>query len=110
MQLIEREIEFEHIDPLFAEDAEKPVLGHVGDQGAHFVLRELRAFATRGTWNSAAAGVMSGSRPLAEVVTRSTGIGVDGFSALSFSASSLTRSISAWLVGPRFEPPEFAAL
>jgi len=32
------------------------------------------------------------------VVTRSTGIGVDGFSAVSFSASSLTRSISAWFV------------
>src|SRR5215813_7034642 len=71
---------------------------------------KLRAFATRGTWNSTAAGVMSGSSPLAEVVTRSTGIGANGFSVLSFSASSLTRSISGWLVGPRFDPAELAAL
>ena len=33
-----------------------------------------------------------------------------GFSAFSFSTSSFTRSISAWLVGPRFEPAELAAL
>ena len=38
----------------------------------------LRALATRGTWNSAASGEMSGSRPLPEVVTRSTGTGVAG--------------------------------
>ena len=41
VQLVEREIELEHVDPLLAEDAEKPVLGHVGDQRAHFVLREV---------------------------------------------------------------------
>src|SRR5262245_20989176 len=70
----------------------------------------LRALAIRGTWNKAASGEMSGSRPLAEVVTRSTGTGVFGFSAFSFSTSSLTRSASALLVGPRLEPPEFAAL
>lgn len=34
-----------------------------------------RACAMRGTWNSAAAGVMSGSKPDAKVVTSSTGIG-----------------------------------
>ena len=45
-----------------------------------------RALATRGTWNSAPAGVMSGSSPLADVVTRSDGIGVLGFSFASFSA------------------------
>ena len=65
--------------------------------------------ATRGTWNSAPAGVMSGSRPLAEVVTRSTGTGVDGFSACNLAASSLTRSISAFEVGPRLEPAELSA-
>ena len=39
-----------------------------------------RAFAMRGAWNSAAAGVMSGSSPDAEVVTKSTGTGCPGFS------------------------------
>src|SRR5260370_35994215 len=53
---------------------------------------------------------MSGSRPLPAVVTRSTGTAADGFSAFSFSTSSLTRSFRALLVGPRLEPPELAAL
>src|SRR6185437_243474 len=52
----------------------------------------------------------SGSRPLPEVVTRSTGTGIEGFSAFNLSTSSLTRSLSALLVGPRFEPLELAAL
>src|SRR5260370_42153484 len=70
----------------------------------------FRALATRGTWNSAASGEMSGSRPLADEVTRSTGTAADGFSAFSFSTSSLTRSFRALLVGPILEPPELAAL
>src|SRR5262245_8411953 len=70
----------------------------------------LRALAMRGTWNSAASGEISGSRPLPEVVTRSTGTAAFGFSAFSFSTSSLRRSASALLVGPRLEPPELAAL
>src|SRR5215472_5646606 len=53
---------------------------------------------------------MSGSRPLAEVVTRSAGIGVFGFSSASLAASSFTRSTSAFEVGPRLDPAEFAAL
>ncbi len=44
------------------------------------------------------------------VVTRSIGTGAEGFSCFSLSTSPWTRSISALLVGPRFEPPEFAAL
>ena len=35
--------------------------------------------ATRATWYSAAAGLMSGSSPEADVVTRSTGIGASPF-------------------------------
>ena len=66
--------------------------------------------AMRGTWKAAPAGVMSGSSPLAEVVTRSTGTGADGFSFASVSASPLTRSRSALEVGPALEPPEFCAL
>src|SRR5205807_479221 len=70
----------------------------------------FRAFAIRGTWNSAASGEISGSSPLADVVTRSAGTAAEGFSAFNFSTSSLTRSFSALLVGPRLEPPELAAL
>jgi hypothetical protein len=39
VQLVEREVELEHVDPLLAEDAEKAVLGHISDQVAHFLLR-----------------------------------------------------------------------
>src|ERR1035441_7218475 len=70
----------------------------------------LRALATRGTWNSAPSGEISGSRPLPDVVTRSIGTGTCGFSAFNLSTSSLTRSFSALLVGPRLDPPELAAL
>src|ERR1700738_4356630 len=70
----------------------------------------FRALATRGTWNSAPSGEISGSRPLADVVTRSWGTGTEEFSAFSLSTSSLTRSFRALLVGPRLDPPELAAL
>src|SRR5262245_4767320 len=71
---------------------------------------KLRAFATRGTWNIAASGVMCGSSPPPVVVTKSIGTGAEEFSAFSLSTSALTRSIRALLVGPRLAPPEFAAL
>jgi hypothetical protein len=69
-----------------------------------------RAVATRGTWKNAASGETCGSRPEPEVVTRSIGIGASGFSARNASASASMRSISAGLVGPRFEPEDAAAL
>jgi hypothetical protein len=53
--------------------------------------------------------VMCGSRPLAEVVTRSTGI-CPWFSFFRVSTSPWTRSISAFEVGPALEPPELPAL
>src|SRR5277367_3792311 len=67
-------------------------------------------FATRPTWNCAPSGEISGSSPLADVVTRSAGTGAEGFSFLSLSMSPCTRSISALLDGPRFDPPELSAL
>jgi hypothetical protein len=53
---------------------------------------------------------MCGSRPEADVVTRSIGTGADGFAAVRTAASAAIRSISAALVGPRLEPDEAAAL
>src|ERR1700686_4816840 len=52
---------------------------------------------------------MSGSSPLADDVTRSTGTGAV-FSALRGFTSPLMRSSRALLVGPRFEASEAAAL
>ena len=55
---------------------------------------------------------MSGSSPLAEAVTASTGTGSVGRQAVLLpvgDGSLLTASISFWLVGPRFEPLELVA-
>src|ERR1700690_276640 len=55
---------------------------------------------------------MSGSRPLAEAVTRSTGMGsvLSGSAIFSASIRAFTASSNAGLVGPKFEPPEELAL
>src|SRR5215469_6571153 len=52
--------------------------------------------------------LMSGSRPLAEAVTRSTGTGAElpGSAARKASTRCLIPSVRAGLRGPRFEPPE----
>src|ERR1700723_1946979 len=52
---------------------------------------------------------MCGSSPDPEVVTKSAGIGVPGFSASACSTSVFTRVISAEFVGPRFEAPPLEA-
>jgi hypothetical protein len=54
-----------------------------------------RAFATRATWYSAAAGLMSGSRPEAEAVTSSIGTGLP-LALRSASTRAVIASISAW--------------
>jgi hypothetical protein len=41
VQLIEREIEFENIDPFFAENAEKPVLGYDEQRRSLVVLNRV---------------------------------------------------------------------
>src|SRR5271166_5432043 len=41
VHLIECEIELEHVDPLLAEDAEKSVLGRLGDEGADLIRRQV---------------------------------------------------------------------
>jgi len=55
VQLIESEIEREHIDTLLAENAEKSVLVVSVTSASTRSTGKLRAF-RRGTWNSAAAG------------------------------------------------------
>ena len=71
----------------------------------------LRTLATRATWYSAAAGLISGSRPLAEAVTRSIGTGpvLSGCAFLIASRRARTASNWAGLVGPRLLPEEAEA-
>src|SRR5262249_35241480 len=71
-----------------------------------------RALATRATWYCAAAGLICGSSPLPDAVTRSTGTGavLPGSAARSASTRAFTASASAGLSGPWFEPPEVAPL
>src|SRR5258708_7423466 len=70
------------------------------------------ARATRPTWYNAAAGLTCGSSPLADAVTRSTGMGneLSGSAAFKASMRARTASISAGFVGPRFEPPDAVPL
>ena len=66
----------------------------------------------RAAWARALATVMSGSRPLADVVTMSTGTApaLRPGSALTAAATpALTRSISVWFVGPRLEAADAMA-
>ena len=66
-----------------------------------------RTFATRFTWNKAASGLMSGSSPEAEAVTRSAGTALPGAEADHGGDVALQRgSLSAWAAGPRLEPDE----
>jgi hypothetical protein len=56
----------------FAEQTEGTALDMLLDKLAYMRSSgALHAFATRGTWNNAASGEMSGSSPLPEAVTRS---------------------------------------
>src|SRR5487761_2673739 len=59
-----------------------------------------------------AAGLMCGSSPLADAVTRSTGTGelLPGSASRKACTRALIASINAGLVGPRLEPLEAAAL
>ena len=107
-QGVEREIELQHIDVRLADDAEQrgrrccpPPVAARRSSG------RLRALATRGTWNSAAAGVMSGSRPLAEVVTRSTGTGVLGFSAAASPSRPSPGRPAPWRSGRGWSRPSW---
>ena len=68
-----------------------------------------RAAATRATWYRAASGLMCGSRPLPEAVTRSTGAGLSGVAPRA-SARSATFLRRSGFFGPRFEPPAASAL
>ena len=72
---IQREIQLQDVDTRFAEEAELPPGGVARDQPPDVASEIPRSRATRGTWNSAAAGEMCGSNPDADVVTRSIGTG-----------------------------------
>ena len=74
----------EHVDARLAEHAERAAARVRGRRVARPVSAGMpRALATRAAWYSAAAMLMSGSRPLPDAVTRSTGTG----GVLSGSAS-----------------------
>src|SRR5580658_2200738 len=69
-----------------------------------------RAFATMFTCASAAASLMSGSKPVKSDVTRSIGTGAETPAASYAATAFLVFSASSGLDGPRLLPAEFAAL
>ena len=71
---VEGEVELEHVDARFAEEAELAAVGVVVDGGQHVVDAAGRGrSATRAACSRALATEMSGSRPEPEAVTASTG-------------------------------------
>lgn len=94
------------MDPRLTEEAQQRPVGVPRDGVLHHGDGDARAAATRATWYAAASGLMSGSSPDADAVTRSIGIGALPFASRSRSTSAWIRSISARLVGPRLEPPD----
>ena len=71
---VEREVQLEHVDARLAEDAERAARACSASTSARTVSTGMpRALATRASWYSAAATLMSGSSPLPDAVTRSTG-------------------------------------
>ena len=63
------------MDARLAEHPEGARLGVRRHELADFGLGQVARRATRATWYSAAAGLMCGSSPLPEAVTRSAGTG-----------------------------------
>jgi len=63
-------IELEDTDPRLAEDAEKPVLGHLGDKGADLVGRQFARLGYPRHLEFGSSRRDIGWRPLAEVVTK----------------------------------------
>src|SRR6266436_6514057 len=104
MDGVEVEIQFQNVHAWFPKKSQVPSLVCLSTSARTSSSLKPRSRATRGNWNSAAAGEISGSRPEPEVVTKSMGIGALGFSACNFCTSPFTRSSNALLVGPRFEP------
>src|SRR5262249_62010413 len=70
----------------------------------------FRALAMRGTWNRAASGEMCGSRPEADVVTRSAGGEGGGVFVLRFFIFSRAPGGRALFGGPRVEGAGVGAL
>ena len=110
---LECQVEREDVDPRLAEQAEPRPAAWASISSS---TRSTGGAAQRGrrvsAWYRAAAMLISGSRPLAEAVTRSTGTGavLPGSAARSASIRPLTASASAGFNGPWFEPLEALAL
>ena len=107
---IQSKIERKHIDARLAENPEGAALDVVRDELADVIFRQVAGLRNARHLKISGLGGDIGIEPAADVVTRSVGTWADGFSCFSFSASAVTRSISALLVGPRLDPMELAAL
>ena len=87
-QRVERQVELQHVDARLAEDAERCGPRCAASTSARtWASRQAARLGDARHLEAAAAGVMCGSRPLPEVVTRSTGTGASAFSASSCSTS-----------------------
>jgi hypothetical protein len=110
-QPVEREIEQQDIHARLAQKTEEATLDMIADKLTQAIFRQVARFGDTGDLEVGSLGRDVRIEPAARRrVIRSAGTGADGFSCLSLSMSPCTRSISALLEGPRFDPPELAAL
>ena len=104
MDGIEIEIQFQDIYARFAKKSQVAVFCMFLDERAHVVFFHCAFPCHTRHLEFCGAREISVSSPEPEAVTKSTGTGVDGFSAWAFCTSVFTRSISVLFVGPRLEP------
>src|SRR5471030_1378035 len=109
---VERQIERQNIHARFAEEAEILRLPLRLDHAAHGRHLNVARGGDAARLVHRAATLISGSSPLADAVTRSTGTGASlpGSAAFSAAMRPLTASICAGLLGPKLEPLELLAL
>ena len=73
--LVQIKVQEKHVDARLTQKTQLPPFGVGLDELLDLIDVMPRASATRGAWARAEAGLMSGSKPLAEVVSRSAGMG-----------------------------------
>ena len=106
-QSVERQIELEHVHPRLAQEAQPAVLGVGGDQLAHLRLGQVAGGSDAGDLELGCGRADVADR--ARCPTRSPDRPGPARAAELGSTLAFTRSTSAALVGPRFEPLDAVA-
>ena len=91
---IQRQVQFQNVDPRLSEEAPLSSLSLPGHDGPHRRFAHAARFGDARHLELGGGRRDLGSKPEAEVVTISTGTGLPGFSAWAAATSAFTRSMS----------------